>query len=129
MKAQRGSRGTALLFLHPRREMERGVNATPRPLSLTRDPLLTVKTFTGTYTSGTAPLHGSVRPARNVLTATCVINWEELAVMNRQTDRVVVILSAYRGSCPPHDFAFRLSALHWRIWQSATCWSGSELNM
>jgi hypothetical protein len=48
MKAQRRSRGTALLFLQPRREMEIGVSATSRPFyPQERDPLLTVRYLLG----------------------------------------------------------------------------------
>jgi hypothetical protein len=43
-KAQRGSRGTALLFLKPRREMGMEVKATPRPFCpRPRDLVLTVR--------------------------------------------------------------------------------------
>jgi len=44
MKAQRGSRGTALLLLQPLREMEMEVKATPQPFyPRPRDLVLTVR--------------------------------------------------------------------------------------
>lgn len=55
-----------------------------------------------TWTCATAHFseHVSMRAARNVLTAIRVINWDELEAVKRQTDRVVVNLRTYSGSCP-----------------------------